>query len=84
MSFRHRAAGHLDNVHLVAPIQFAPCSTGIRTDVIADNIRYAIRDIRFDDVSYGGRTNRIAVGNLGIGKSCSLFSSKSIWPVFLL
>lgn len=30
-------------------------------------------DIRLDDICYGYRADCIAVGNLGMGKSCSLF-----------
>lgn len=69
MSFRNRAAGHLDDARLIAPVQFAPCVPGIGTDVVANNIRYAIRNIRLDDIGNGGRTNRIMMGNLGMGKS---------------
>ena len=72
MSFRNRAAGHLDDARLIAPVQFAPCGTGIGTDVVADNIRYAIRNIRLDDIGNGGRTNRITMGNLGMGKSWTM------------
>ncbi len=72
MPFRHRAAGHLDDACLTAPIQFAPRRTGIGADVIADNIRDTIRDIRPNDIGYGGRTDRIAMGKLGMGKPCAM------------
>lgn len=73
MPFRNRTAGHLDNACFGASIHFPECSAGIRADIVADNILYAIPDIRLDDICYGGRTYCIAVGNLGMGKPCSLF-----------
>ena len=72
MPFRHRAASHLDDACLIAPVQFAARRTGIGADVVADNAHYTIRDIRLDDIGYGGRTDRIAVGNLGMGKPCAM------------
>ena len=72
MSFRHRPTGHLNDTGLSASIQFPPCGTGIGTDVVTDNIRYAIRDIRLNDIGYGGRADCIAMCNLGMGKSCTM------------
>ena len=38
-----------------ASVHFTECSAGIRADIVADNILYAIPDIRLDDICYGGR-----------------------------
>lgn len=72
MSLRDRATGHLDNACFGTSIHFTKRSAGIWADLVADNIRYAILDIRLDDICYGGRADCIAVGNLGMGKPCSL------------
>lgn len=71
MSLRDRAAGHLDNARFGAPVHFTKRSAGIGADIVADNIRYAIFDIRLDDICYGGRANCIAVGDLSMGKPAS-------------
>ena len=73
MSLWDRATGHLDNACFGSSIHFTKRSAGIGADIVEDNIRYAILDIRLDDICYGGRADCIAVCNLGMGKSCSLF-----------
>ncbi len=64
MPFRHRTTGHLNDTCLSASVQFAPCGTGIGADVVADNIRYAILNIKLNDICYGSGTDCIAMGNL--------------------
>lgn len=73
MSLWDRATGHLDNAYFGSSIHFTKRSAGIGADLVADNIRYTILNIRMDDICYGGRADCIAVGNLGMGKPCSLF-----------
>lgn len=73
MSLWDRATGHVDNAGFGTSIHFTERSAGIGTDIVADNIHYTILDIRLDDICYGCRADCIAVGNLGMGKSCSLF-----------
>ena len=72
MPFWHRPTGHLNDTRLSASVQFAPCGAGIGVDVIADNIRYAVLNIRLNDICYGGRADCIAMGNLGMGKPCTM------------
>lgn len=73
MSLRDRAASHLDNTCFGTSIHFTERSAGIGADIVTDNIRYAIFDIRLDDISYSGRADCITAGNLGMGKPGSLF-----------
>ena len=77
MSLRDRAASHLDNTCFGTSIHFTERSAGIGADIVTDNIRYAIFDIRLDDISYSGRADCITAGNLGMGKPGSLFCSSS-------
>lgn len=68
-----QAASHLDNTCFGTSIHFTERSAGIGADIVTDNIRYAIFDIRLDDISYSGRADCITAGNLGMGKPGSLF-----------
>ncbi len=68
ISLEGRAASHLDNVRFGTPVHFSQDSTEIWADIVANDILYAILDIRLDDVGYGSRTDSIAVGKLGMSK----------------
>lgn len=71
-SDRNRSAGHLNAPCLNAPVHLAPCGTGIRTDIVADNILYVIFNIRLNNICYGGMTDRITMGNLDMCKACTM------------
>lgn len=47
-------AGHPDNTCFGTSIRFTQCSAGIKANIIADDIRYTIPDIRLDNICYGG------------------------------
>ena len=68
MPLRGRAAGHLDDARFGTPVHFPQGSAGIGADIVADDILYAVLDVRLDDVGYGSRTDGIAVGKLGMGE----------------
>ena len=74
MPLRGRAAGHLDDARFGTPVHFPQGSAGIGADIVADDILYAVLDVRLDDVGYGSRTDGIAVGKLGMGESRQGFS----------
>lgn len=67
-----RDCSHLDNACLSTSIYLAQCSNRMG-DIVADNICNAILNIRLNNTCYGSRTNSIAVSNLGMGKSFTVF-----------
>ena len=73
MPFGGGAAGHLDDMGFGPPIYFSQRGAGIGADIITDDILYTILNIRPDDICYGGRTDRIDMGKLGMGQPSPLF-----------
>lgn len=73
MPFGSWAAGQLDDMCFGAPVYFPQRGTGIGADIVTDDILYAILDIGLDNICYSSRANCIAVGDLGMSQSGSLF-----------
>lgn len=73
MSLGGRAVGHLDDAPFGTPAHLSQGGTGIGANIVADDILYAIPDVRLDDIGYGSRTDSIAAGKLGMGKPRPLF-----------
>ena len=73
MPLRSRTTGHLDDTRFSTPVHFSQCSTGIGTDLVANNIPYPILNIGLNDICYSRWTDCIAVRQLGMGKPSPLF-----------
>lgn len=54
MSLGGRATGHLDDACFGTPVHFSQGSTGIGADIVADDIFYAILDVRLGDAASSG------------------------------
>ncbi len=48
------------------------CNTGIEANIILDDICYAVFNKSLNGIHGGRRTNRIAIGDLGMCKPCSV------------